>query len=100
MRYNVKLSRETQINTLFFCKKFACEKIFCIFVSKYCMNVPLLPRDIGATKPAMATPEEYKVGYSVVQSYRNYYNGAKADFAKWAKREIPEWFINKEELCI
>jgi hypothetical protein len=62
-------------------------------------NVPMLPRDVGSTKPAMAMPDEYKVGYSVVKSYRNYYNGAKADFAKWTKRETPEWFNKKEELC-
>lgn len=62
-------------------------------------NVPLLPRDVGLTKPAMAMPDEYKIGLSVVQSYRNYYNGAKADFAKWTKREIPQWFNKKIELC-
>ena len=27
-----------------------------------------------------------------VESYRNYYNGAKKDFAKWKNRDIPEWF--------
>ena len=64
-------------------------------------NVPLLPRDVGSTTPAMAMPEEYKVGYSVVQSYRNYYINDKAGFAKWTKREVHEWFVNKEnlELC-
>jgi hypothetical protein len=54
--------------------------------------------DIGFTEPAKAMPDEYKVN-DAVQSYRNYYNGAKADFAKWTKREMPEWFINKEVLC-
>jgi hypothetical protein len=58
----------------------------------------MLPRDVGATTPPMAMPDEYKVGYSVVQSYRNYYIGAKADFAKWTKREIPEWF-KLEMIC-
>jgi hypothetical protein len=46
----------------------------------------------------MAMPDEYKVN-SVVESYRNYYNGAKADFAKWTKRESPEWFNKEEILC-
>lgn len=36
-------------------------------------------------------PEEYKVS-SVVESYRNYYKGAKKDFAAWTKRDIPVWF--------
>lgn len=54
--------------------------------------------DIGFTEPAKAMPDEYKVN-DAVQSYRNYYNGAKADFAKWTKREMPEWFINKGVLC-
>jgi len=31
----------------------------------------------------------------VVESYRNYYIGAKKDFAKWKNREIPDWFLNK-----
>ena len=48
--------------------------------------------DKGFTEPAKAMPEEYKVK-SVVQSYRNYYCGAKAGFATWKKREIPKWFI-------
>ena len=54
--------------------------------------------DIGFTEPAMAMPDEYKVK-SVVESYRNYYNGAKADFAKWTKRESPEWFKKEKVLC-
>ena len=53
----------------------------------------------GFSAPWRAMPDEYKVEHSVVQSYRNYYIGAKAEFAKWTKRETPEWFINKEELC-
>jgi hypothetical protein len=36
-------------------------------------------------------PDEYKVN-NVIQSYRNYYIGAKKDFAKWKNRGIPEWF--------
>jgi hypothetical protein len=29
----------------------------------------------------------------VVQSYRNYYMGAKKDFAKWTKRDKPYWWV-------
>ena len=36
-------------------------------------------------------PDEYKVT-DVIESYRNYYNGAKKDFAKWKNRSAPEWF--------
>jgi hypothetical protein len=28
----------------------------------------------------------------VVESYRNYYMGAKSGFAVWKNREKPEWF--------
>jgi hypothetical protein len=38
-------------------------------------------------------PDEYKVK-DVIESYRNYYNGAKKDFAKWKNRDTPEWFIH------
>jgi len=43
-------------------------------------------------------PDEYRVD-DVVESYRNYYKGAKANFAKWTKRNIPEWFKMEEILC-
>ena len=55
------------------------------------LNRPNIP-DKGFTEPAKAMPEEYKVK-SVVQSYRNYYCGAKVGFATWKKREIPKWFL-------
>lgn len=51
--------------------------------------------DIGFTKPSMAMPDEFKVD-SVVESYRNYYMGAKKDLACWKNREKPLWFEKKE----
>lgn len=36
-------------------------------------------------------PDEYK-RESAVEAYRAYYRGAKADIAKWAHSEKPEWF--------
>ena len=51
--------------------------------------------DIGFTKPAMAMPDEFKVD-SVVESYRNYYIGAKISLASWKNREKPFWFGKKE----
>lgn len=60
-------------------------------VIEWCLiNKPNIP-DIGFTEPAMAMPDEYKVK-SVVESYRNYYMGAKSGFAVWKNREKPFWF--------
>jgi len=58
------------------------------------MNRPNIP-DIGFTEPAKAMPDEFKVD-SVVESYRNYYMGAKSDLAAWKNREKPFWFEKKE----
>jgi hypothetical protein len=46
--------------------------------------------DIGLTKFALAMPDEYKVG-DAIQSYRNYYRGAKKDLLVYTRREPPEW---------
>jgi hypothetical protein len=60
-------------------------------VLEWCLtNKPNIP-DLGLTPHAKAMPDEYKVD-DVIESYRNYYRGAKKDFAKWKNREIPEWF--------
>lgn len=53
-------------------------------------NRPNIP-DKGLTEFAKAMPEEYKVK-SAVESYRNYYRGAKSGFASWKNRDIPRWF--------
>jgi hypothetical protein len=50
-------------------------------------NIPVGPK----TQPTLAMPDEYKVPDSI-QSYRNYYIGAKNTMAKWKKRSIPEWW--------
>lgn len=42
------------------------------------------------TKPALAMPDEYKT-ISAVESYRNYYRGAKTHLHKWTKRGTPAW---------
>ena len=63
-------------------------------VIEWCLiNKPNIS-DTEFTEPPKAMPDEYKVD-SVVESYRNYYIGAKKDFAKWKNREIPDWFLNK-----
>ena len=53
-------------------------------------NRPNIP-DKGLTEFAKAMPEEYKVK-SAVESYRNYYRGAKSGFASWKNRDIPTWY--------
>ena len=44
------------------------------------------------TQPTPAMPDEYKVQGDSLQSYRNYYIGAKKTMAKWKNRPIPEWW--------
>jgi len=63
-------------------------------VIEWCITNKAKISDKGLTRPALAMPDEYKVE-DVIQSYRNYYNGAKSDFAVWKNREIPEWFCKK-----
>jgi len=63
-------------------------------VIEWCLiNKPNIP-DIEFTEPAKAMPDEYKVK-SVVESYRNYYVGAKSGFAIWKNIEKPFWFEKK-----
>ena len=63
-------------------------------VIEWCLiNKPNVP-DVEFTEPAKAMPDEYKVG-DVVQSYRNYYMGAKSGFATWKNREKPFCFEEK-----
>ena len=42
--------------------------------------------------PTPAMPDQYKAE-SVINSYRNYYNGDKRSFATWKKRTAPSWFV-------
>jgi hypothetical protein len=66
-------------------------------VIEWCVvNKPNI-EDKGFTEPAKAMPDEYKVD-DAVESYRNYYCGAKSGFASWKGREIPEWYENQLEL--
>jgi hypothetical protein len=43
------------------------------------------------TEPTPAMPECYKVASSI-NSYQNYYIGAKQHLANWKKREVPIWY--------
>lgn len=46
---------------------------------------------IGQTSFAQCMPSEYKVE-DAIQSYRNYYIGAKRHLAQWKNRPIPKWW--------
>ena len=54
-----------------------------------------VPRNIKKTasfdQPPQCMPDEYKCDDSVT-AYRNYYMGDKAYFAKWSKRDKPNWW--------
>ena len=60
-------------------------------VIEWCIEHKPNITDKGFTEPAKAMPDQYKVK-SVVESYRNYYNGEKVSFSKWKNRKIPNWF--------
>jgi hypothetical protein len=64
-------------------------------VIEWCLTNKPIIKDIGFTTPPKAMPDEYKVE-SVIESYRNYYVGAKKDFCVWKNRNIPEWFSTCE----
>jgi hypothetical protein len=64
-------------------------------IIEWCLYIKPLIYDLGFTTPPKAMPDEYKVN-DVIESYRNYYIGAKKDFAKWKNRDIPEWFHKNE----
>ncbi len=51
-----------------------------------------IPRLGWLSDPTPAMPDEYKTK-DAIQSYRNYYVGAKNTFASWKNRSKPEWFI-------
>ena len=45
---------------------------------------------------AQAMPDQYKQT-NAVKAYRSYYLGEKRRFAKWTKRQPPNWWINTTE---
>jgi hypothetical protein len=54
-------------------------------------NIPQGP----LTKFPQAMPDDCKVEDSV-EAYRNYYLYHKKRIARWTKRNIPDWFLEKE----
>lgn len=68
-------------------------------VIEWCVTNKVKICDKGFTTPPKAMPDEYKVS-DVIQSYRNYYIGAKYDFCKWKNRETPSWFVKEKDLSL
>jgi hypothetical protein len=62
-------------------------------VIEWCLTNKPKIQDIGFTEPPKAMPDEYKVS-DVVESYRNYYRGAKMGFAVWKNGHEPIWLKN------
>lgn len=60
-------------------------------------SMPRSIANIGPTPYAIAMNHypECIVPNDPIQSYRNYYNLAKARFAKWTNREVPYWYLGK-----
>jgi hypothetical protein len=56
------------------------------------VNKPKLRYNGDITEHPLAMPIECKIG-DAVESYRNYYVTHKVSFAKWKKREKPQWFL-------
>lgn len=45
----------------------------------------------GLTPFAQAMPDEYKMPGDAVQAYRRFYRGEKMGFARWTRRDAPDW---------
>jgi len=57
------------------------------------LNMPYnICRITDFTEPTPAMPEEFKVYHDSIQSYINYYVGAKRHLANWKNRPIPSWY--------
>lgn len=65
----------------------ACQK----YLNYFRMHSKCIP-DGPATQFPLCMPDEYKVSGDPVKSYRNYYKGAKAYFAKWKNGNVPYWW--------
>lgn len=63
-------------------------------MKKYFVIPPTnIPRHVPFTEPTPAMPDQYKVSDSSLQSYINYYVGAKRHLASWKNRNVPSWYV-------
>jgi hypothetical protein len=63
-----------------------------IEVIEWCLQNRPNIHDVDFTTPPMAMGDEYKIGNDVIESYRNYYRGAKSGIVSWKNRETPDWY--------
>lgn len=56
-------------------------------------NFPKNIPDGSFTEPTPAMPDDCKIAGDSIASYKKYYIEKKKHFAKWTKRNIPEWFV-------
>ena len=50
-------------------------------------------KDNGFVEPPQAMPDYCKVPGDSIKAYQKYYVEEKIVFAKWTKRDIPDWFV-------
>lgn len=63
-------------------------------MKKFFVQLPNnIPRHSPFTEPTPAMPEQYKVSDNSLQSYINYYVGAKRHLASWKNRNVPSWYV-------
>lgn len=60
-------------------------------VTEWAENLSINLPTTGQTPFRLAMPDEYKTE-NPVESYRNYYIGAKARIAKWKNGNVPNWW--------
>lgn len=68
-------------------KQHACEKYIDVLYTPP-KNIP----NGSFTEPTPAMPDECKIAGDSLASYHKYYIDKKVSFAKWTKRETPNWF--------
>jgi len=62
---------------------------------EYLMDAPKNIPNMPFTEPTPAMPDAYKVPGDSIKSYQNYYIHDKVRFAKWTRREVPQWFAEE-----
>ena len=50
-------------------------------------------KDNGFVEPPQAMPDYCKIPGDSIKAYQKYYVEEKIGFAKWTKRDIPNWFV-------
>ena len=60
---------------------------------EYLMDAPKNILAASFTDPTPAMPDECKIQGNSIASYHKYYLEKKIHFAKWTKRERPNWFV-------